>query len=181
VNGALIEPLWEVEQRSWKARAGTAMLRSPLVRDFYRVMLAEFGQRRWANVWLAHIGGRPVAYLVTFLFRGRTYLYTLSFDAEFNKLAPGMLLLQESIRVAFDEHATEYDFLCGDESYKERWAQDQRRVLQTLLVRRTARAWLGSFLVYRARWALARSKRLRAVRLRIIEWRSRLRTETNES
>ena len=168
VDGELAAPMWQVEQQSWKSHAGTAMMHSAEVREFYRSILTAFGKKGWANVWLAYIGDRPVAYVLTFIFAGRTYLYTLSFDSAFNRLAPGMLLLQESIRTAFDEGSTEYDFLCGDEPYKDRWTESRRRVAQTVLMRRTPRGWVGGLVAFRLRWALARSDRLRATRLRLI-------------
>ena len=68
VDADLAAPIWEIERHSWKAHAGTAPMRSPRVREFYGQMLAAFGTRGWAHVWLAYLRERPIAYVLDFVF-----------------------------------------------------------------------------------------------------------------
>lgn len=181
IDEGLADTLWAIEHRSWKARAGTSPQLDPAVREFYREFLRRFARRGWLQAWLAEIDGRPVAYVLTFLFAGRVMLYATSYDEAYAQPAPGVLLLQRSIQDAFKQKALEYDFLCGNELYKTRWASDERRVLQIVLSRWTPRSLAGEALAYRLRWTFARSNRLRALKTRLVGLGVRLGRQSSDA
>lgn len=165
ITRALTATLWGVERHSWKVAAGTSPLRRPAVREFYAEFLSHFARRGWVQVWLAALNETPIAYVLNILYRGRVFLYNISYNRQYASLAPGLLLLQRAIRDAFDQKAVEYDFLRGDELYKNRWATSKRKVFQIVLHRWSPASFLSYLLVYRCRWWMARSARLKALKL----------------
>lgn len=181
IDGSLAEALWEVERQSWKVKVGTAPMLRPEVRAFYREFLGRLARRGWVEAWLASMNETPVAYVLNFVLGDRVLLYAVSFRADFAHLAPGMLLLQSSIRAAFERKAREYDFLCGREDYKDRWAAGRRQVLQLVVSKAGVRSRLAAVIAYRFRWALARSPRLRALKVRLAGAAARARVAGNDT
>lgn len=103
--------------------------------------LAEAGSLRLVEL---RLGGRAIAALYA-MRGGRSWFYYGSgFSARFSRLSPGLVLLKESIRLAAQEGAAEFDFLRGEESYKQPWASGNRTLARVAAVRGLLRPYLRS-------------------------------------
>lgn len=88
--------------------------------------LAEEG-RLFATALRAE--GRDLAVEYGFRFQGRLYGYQAGMAPDDETPSPGTLLLYLTLRdQLFGTDACEYDFLDGDEAYKERWRSGTRRL-----------------------------------------------------
>ena len=79
---------------------------------------AELGQ-----VVLVEISheSQPIGYLLLFRTSHRLWMYQSGFDPDFDHLEPGHLINTCTLRYAIEAGVTEFDFLRGDELYKEAW------------------------------------------------------------
>lgn len=96
VEPSQIKPLlrraFEVENRGWKGDAGTAVLRTPGMFEFFvrqAVQLAEWGQ---LELSFLELDGRAVAFVYGFGAKGVSYWHKIGYDAEFSSFSPGQLL-----------------------------------------------------------------------------------------
>ncbi len=64
--------------------------------------------------------------------------YSTGYDSAWSKYGPGRRIMAAAIRSAIEEGATEFDFLRGDEAYKEAWAT-RSRLDQRVVLPRSAR------------------------------------------
>jgi CelD/BcsL family acetyltransferase involved in cellulose biosynthesis len=83
---------FEIEDHSWKGPAGTSVLRTPGMFEFFlrqARQLAAWGSLRLA--FLEH-GGRPIAFEYGWLAKGVYYSYKVGYDPEFATYGPGHLL-----------------------------------------------------------------------------------------
>ena len=78
------------------------------------------------------------------------------------------------VKESCESGCEEFDFLQGDEAYKFPWATHERSVLEIAMAGGRP---LGNMALaaIRLRWRVARSERLRELRGRVLEARSRLR------
>jgi CelD/BcsL family acetyltransferase involved in cellulose biosynthesis len=86
--------------------------------DFAKTAL----ERGWLRLWLAEVGGVPVAAWYGFRFGGAEWYYQSGRDPEWDRQSVGLVLLAHTIRAAFDDGLTTYRLLRGGESYKDRFA-----------------------------------------------------------
>ena len=95
VEPAQIEPLlrraFEVEDRSWKGDAGSSVLRTPGMFEFFvrqAVQLAQWGQ---LELSFLELDGRAVAFVYGFGAKGVSCWHKIGYDAEFRSASPGQL------------------------------------------------------------------------------------------
>lgn len=87
------------------------------------------GQDGWRVDYLAH-GGAATACLFGWTDGSDYYLYNSSFDPSLQAASPGLVLLTGMIEHAIDEGWGVFDFLKGDETYKERLGAAPRRLFR---------------------------------------------------
>ncbi len=66
-------------------------------------------------------GPQPFGYLLLFRTSHRLWMYQSGFDPDLDHLEPGHLINTCTLRYAIEAGVTEFDFLRGDEPYKEAW------------------------------------------------------------
>lgn len=163
-----VNDLAAIELRSWKAREGNLKVSTPLGLEFYRRFCRYFADRGWLEDWRVAINSMPVAFVLNIIYRGKCYHYNTSYGEESAYMSPGMLLHAQAIADAFERGLTEYDFLSGDEPYKERWCSDRRHIDHLALFHRRPTSLAAQALFVEARWAFRRSEILSRGRQRLL-------------
>jgi CelD/BcsL family acetyltransferase involved in cellulose biosynthesis len=117
-------------------------------------VLADAGALR---IFVLECAGKVIAISVNFVQRGTLMAFVTSYDAEYERGSPGMVLLIDYVQWAIDEGLGGVDFLCGSESFKARYAT-QQLTLTSVMGPRTLKgrlAMLADDLRYRAQAAIA--------------------------
>jgi CelD/BcsL family acetyltransferase involved in cellulose biosynthesis len=123
---------FEVHDLRWADR-GSSSLGTDRSRAFLDDFAAAALERRWLRLWFLELDGRAVATWYGWRLGDRYAFYNAGFDPKLSKLSPGLVLLAKVIESAFAEGARGFDFLLGDESYKSRFADGARSVVDTTL------------------------------------------------
>jgi CelD/BcsL family acetyltransferase involved in cellulose biosynthesis len=129
-----METLFDLHARRWAQGRSTifsAPAKQAFHQDFARAALA----RGWLRLWLLEVDGAPIAAWYGWRLGDRYLYYQAGFDPVWANHSPGLLLLARTIRAAIEEGAAAYDMLLGDETYKARFAGDERTA-QTLVMTR---------------------------------------------
>lgn len=137
-----IEILIALHRDRRAAVGGTTALAHESVVAFLCATTPLLHERGWLRLCTLVAGGRPLAMLYGLAYRGTFYFYQSGWDMEWAARAPGTVLHGHCIRQACADGLTEYDFLRGDESYKDRWASYVRRMTRLDIVQRTPRTLL---------------------------------------
>lgn len=111
---------WMLERKSERLAAhGTAnVLGSREQRWLERMITAE---PQLSELWRLRLRQRPIAGLLCWLHAGTRYAYTICHDPEFNLISPGILLLFAVLRFTMEERLR-FDFLTGEQAFKQRFA-----------------------------------------------------------
>jgi len=121
-------------------RASVKKIRSsfarPKVVQFHLELLRQLPS---GQIWLRglQVRGDLIAVFYGFVLAGRLSYYQLGHDPSWSGFSPGAVLLQETIREAFDKRLSEYNFLQGEESFKFRWAKAMRSLYSVDLFNRS--------------------------------------------
>ncbi len=94
--------------------------------DFHRRILREFLDRGMAKVHFLKLGDDLIAGIYLLVYGDKVHYYQSGFDPSWAKLSPGMVLFDFSIRDAVESGAKEFDFLQGNEAYKDTWTKTKR-------------------------------------------------------
>jgi CelD/BcsL family acetyltransferase involved in cellulose biosynthesis len=163
-----VEMLATIERNSWKARDGNLKVSSPTGKEFYRRFCRYLSQRGSLELWRADIDAVPIAFVLNVVFGGKVYHYNTCYDEKSAALSPGLLLHSEAIANAFERRLTEYDFLSGDEPYKERWCSDRRAIDHLVFFHSGPVSRAAYAALVQVRWAVRRSPALTRARQNVL-------------
>lgn len=129
----LLQIAFDIEARSWKGAAGTALacdsLRGGHLRQFAH-WAVQAGTLRIALLW---IGREPVAMQIATEESDRWWLLKIGFDPAWADCSPGTLLLSETVRHAVRQQLTSYEFLGTAETWTQVWTPHERRCVSVRL------------------------------------------------
>jgi CelD/BcsL family acetyltransferase involved in cellulose biosynthesis len=127
--------LFELHGKRWTGKEST-IFSSPGARAFHLDFARAARDHDWLRLWFLEVGGTPVAAWYGWSIGGRYLYYQAGFDPAWADFSPGLVLLAHTIEAAFDEGASEYDMLLGDEAFKARFATVSRARRTLVVVRR---------------------------------------------
>lgn len=116
--------------------ADKARFMTPAMEGFFGEMAeALAAEDRLVIARLDAGGGRALAALCLFDYRGGWYLYNSGYDPAWGRLAPGVVLLVRSIEAAIAAGVRAFDFLRGTERYKYDFGARDRLVHRLTIAR----------------------------------------------
>jgi CelD/BcsL family acetyltransferase involved in cellulose biosynthesis len=89
-----------VEQRSWKGQEATDLARDAAMHGFYRDALQPLAANGQALIHVLHAAGTDIAAQIALRFGDRLDVHKISFDEQYQDMAPGNLLLEHVMRDA---------------------------------------------------------------------------------
>jgi CelD/BcsL family acetyltransferase involved in cellulose biosynthesis len=114
---------------------GGSSLSADRARSFHLDFAGAALEQGWLRLWILELDGGPAAAWYGWRLGERYSYYNSGFDPAFAALSPGLVLISAVIESAFEEGASEFDFLLGEESYKYRFAERERTVSDVTLAR----------------------------------------------
>lgn len=123
------------------AEARSSLL-DPAVQRFHTDFAAAALEQGWLRLWFLTADGRDVAAIHGWTIGGRACYFNAGWDPAWSEASVGLVLLAHVVREAFAEGAHDYDFLLGVESYKYRFATEERHVDHLLVARPLSRTHL---------------------------------------
>jgi CelD/BcsL family acetyltransferase involved in cellulose biosynthesis len=139
------------EKRAAEKKIHSSFARADVI-AFHRDLLNRIDR---SHVWLRGLRyrGALIAVFYGYALGGRISYYQLGHDPAWGTFSPGVVLLQETIREAFERGFTEYNFLQGEEEFKYRWTSQIRRLHAIDVFNRSPLGWLSHWAI-RARLQL---------------------------
>lgn len=87
-----LEDYIALEARGWKGQAGTALANEPDGLSYFRAIVAQFAASDRIAVDQIRLDGKPIAIGLTVEADGHNMLWKTTFDEDFSRFGPGMLL-----------------------------------------------------------------------------------------
>lgn len=109
--------------------------RFPQELEFHKELLQRMHQKDMIRFAVLELDGQPIAQHFGFGYNGVYYYVRPSFDPSYSEYSPGLVLLYHLIEYAARNGYVEFDFLRGKETYKQRMADQSRRVMIVNLYR----------------------------------------------
>jgi CelD/BcsL family acetyltransferase involved in cellulose biosynthesis len=126
VEPALAEGI-AIEAAAWKSRHGTAIASDPGVSRFYREYARRAAEAGTLRLLFLDVGGRRAAFAYAIESGNRLFVLKAGYDPEFARYSPYNLLCALVFQDAFARRLDEYEFLGGNEDWKQHWTPHVRR------------------------------------------------------
>lgn len=94
---------------------------------FHKIILQELSGQGIANLYFLKAEDTFFAGIYILSYNGKYHFYQSGFFPDWSWLSPGTLLFYFCIKDAYKNHAAEFDFLRGDEKYKDSWTKMQQK------------------------------------------------------
>lgn len=114
---------------------------SESVKRFHAALAPLFLAAGILRLQLLYHGEEAISAIYAFKYRNKMYVYQSGMDPRWKHLSAGMVQISLLLQQAFAEGLEEFDFLKGDESYKNLWCDAVRGESRLLVYNRS---WRGS-------------------------------------
>jgi hypothetical protein len=102
---------FDVEERSWKGVAGSAIACDPTLVSFYTRFAEVAARKGWLRVTLLRVGDRFATFDFSLKYGDRWFCLKTGYDPEFSKCSVGQLLAQQILKCCFAEGVAECNFM----------------------------------------------------------------------
>ncbi len=150
-----------IEDGSWKAEAGVGLFSLLGIREFYQNLLPEMAAQGRVQLSSLLLDGRPMACELGFLMDDTYCLHNTSYLPEFAEHSPGRHLLLENLRRAAEAEKQCFDFMQGNQSYKQKLGTHSEPIYTVSLFQKSFAGRLNRWLIR----GLQKSRRAKAKKL----------------
>jgi CelD/BcsL family acetyltransferase involved in cellulose biosynthesis len=85
-------------------------------------LVAALAEAGLLHVFVLESQGNVIAVSLNFVQRGTMMAFVTTYDPDFERASPGMVLMMDYIQWSIDHGLSTVDFLCGAEAFKRRFA-----------------------------------------------------------
>jgi CelD/BcsL family acetyltransferase involved in cellulose biosynthesis len=126
----VIDDLITLHRKRWTSKGeGLGAFRSDAYVSFHREIITRCHEKGWIHLFRIEVGGRTVAILYCYRFKGEVLYFQTGFDPELEDHSLGQVLMGFSIETAITEGASVFDMLKGEHAYKGTWSNDVRHTV----------------------------------------------------
>ncbi|HZR65963.1 MAG TPA: GNAT family N-acetyltransferase [Terriglobales bacterium] len=118
---SFLDDLFYLHTTRWAHTGESGVLAQENIRAFHRKAAPTLLARGILRMCRLRVSGRTVAAMHTLRQQSTTFCYLQGFDPEFAFLSPGTQLMFSAIIDALQSGMNRFDFLRGEESYKDHW------------------------------------------------------------
>lgn len=118
---------FEIEAAGWKGRRGSALLINERLKKFFQVYSALACKKGILRLCFLFINEKAVAMLIGVEYLNRFWVLKIGFNEKWSRCSPGIQLINETIRYAFNNNLKSYEFLGSDEPWLHMWAKTNLR------------------------------------------------------
>ena len=116
-----LQTLFALHAKRWQQRGKTGSLFQDEKQKFYGELAKSCLARGWLEFWMLEFNGKPVACEFGFNYDGVYSFLQGGFDPEVSVYSVGVVLRASIMQSLIERRFRIYDFLLGEDEYKERW------------------------------------------------------------
>lgn len=126
----IMKTLFELHQKRQRSKKRVGVFAEERMRKFHLDVARCFFERGWLMLDSMLLNNELAAIGYNFVYANKVYYYLSGHDPLFSDYSVESLRHMSLIRSCINNGLTEYDFLRGNEAYKERWTNSARRNLR---------------------------------------------------
>jgi len=130
-----LNDVFTVEASNWKKRMGTAMQYNSRLGIFFRNYMKDSAELGFLRLCYLRVNEVVIAVQIGIEYANRFWLLKIGFDEKWSKCSPGIILMHEVIRYAFEKKLDSIEFLGSDEPWLHIWTDKFHDLISCMLYR----------------------------------------------
>jgi CelD/BcsL family acetyltransferase involved in cellulose biosynthesis len=122
----LMEDFFVLEASGWKGRTGSAIVASEGRRRYYEAFIRRLRLRGWLEWHFLRLEGKAIAGMLGVKMNGALIAWKMAYDEGFSHCSPGILLLHETVRRAFESGDTDEINGLSNATWLKGWSMQRR-------------------------------------------------------
>jgi CelD/BcsL family acetyltransferase involved in cellulose biosynthesis len=122
-----LEMFIEQHIKRWSITRYPSLFLNYKSRIFYMELMKSMMETGWLFFSVVEFNGQPIAFHYGFDYNSKIIWYKPSFDIEYQKRSPGLILIRYLIEYSIHNEKTELDFTLGDEPFKSRFTNHKKK------------------------------------------------------
>jgi len=118
---ALLQQALLVEDRSWKGREGSSLLKKPALQAFFQRYLDNACAEGIVRLCYIDIDDRPISMHIALQSHQAFWVLKLGYDATLAKCSPGAQLAMDTIEYSVQQGLARYEYLGSEEAWQQAW------------------------------------------------------------
>lgn len=127
---------FDLHQKKWASEKCPGAFFLEEARAFHQELARRFAENGWLCLRFLTLNDKPVSAIYGFKYQNKVFNYLTGFDPQYSEYRIGHLLFLFSIKNAIESGMREFDFMRGDESYKQLWNTQIRHNLEVRVIKR---------------------------------------------
>jgi len=116
-----LDTAFRVEASGWKGRRGSSLLHNERLGRFFRLYCSLAATAGHLRLSFLEVDGEAIAMQIGLEYGGRYWVLKIGYDEKWSKCSPGMQLMMETTRSAFENGLAALEFLGSDEEWLRAW------------------------------------------------------------
>lgn len=125
----LLDEAFEIEGKSWKGDAKTALIHDAKRARFFQEYARRAAEEGILRVCFLKIEGQSAAMQLAIEHKQGFWLLKVGYDDRFRSCSPGLLLMRETIRYAAEKELKSYEFLGVAEDWTAVWTKAEHQTV----------------------------------------------------
>jgi len=131
-----LEDLFRLHTTRWSSSGRPGVLNDESIRHFHRLSAPQLLKAEILRLYRLRSGDRTLAVIYSLFERDTVFCYLQGFDPEYAYFSPGTQLMFMVIEDAVRHGMQKFDFLRGDEAYKQHWRARKEPTFRLQITRR---------------------------------------------
>ena len=131
-----LEDLFRLHTTRWSSSGQPGVLNDESIRNFHRLSAPQLLKKEILRLYRLRSDDRTLAVIYSLFERDTVFCYLQGFDPEYAYFSPGTQLMFMVIEEAVRHGMQKFDFLRGDEAYKQHWRARKEPTFRVQITRR---------------------------------------------
>jgi len=152
---AALDDLVRLHQARWNSIGQQGSFALPGFDEFLRAAARFSIEKQLLRLWVLRVDSRPAAVLLAFFYNGVVHYFQGGFDPAYSKGSIGTVMLGLCIDACIaDPSVMVFDFMGGNDPYKDRWTRNCKQIYSAVWTRQSARSLAFTM----QQWAMSQAK-----------------------
>lgn len=116
-----LDTAFKVEANGWKGRRGSSLLQNERLGRFFRLYCSLAADAGHLRLSFLEVDGQAIAMQIGLVYGGRYWVLKIGYDEKWARCSPGMQLMMDTIRYAFENGLETLEFLGSEEEWLRAW------------------------------------------------------------
>jgi len=135
-DAEVVQALIQLHAARWQKHGEPGMIEANGTAAFIQDIACKFASSGMLRIFSLRFDTRVAAVILGFEYANTLFGYLSAFDPRYEELGLGRLLIYDSLRYSFERGYTKWDFLRGNEPYKQWWGAQRVAKCRVIIARK---------------------------------------------